>query len=468
MIGIALVILTGYFFLQPKTRYISIFLLFVLATAGFQLIPVDWLVLPPVGISKPYDWVLIFCGVALLFFPKIFLQSRLLNEYKNLKIFSVALVLLLVYSICFRGVEVSISIRVFRDFIFFIPIFLFVTIKQNDFIKIFRLIIYATSIASLFYCLQTLTGKTLLNTVGSDIVTINDDAQPTRFYNLPVFIYPVIFFFFFGKQRFPLKYYSVLFFINALAIILSQHRNLLLAVFCCYILHLILSKKITPVRLVTYIVTGVILFNAGDALLGNRFSDGASDLSHASVSVSPKTINSLNPSELSTTEFRWYMFAERLQYILITPTTSLFGIGFLTEDSRLTQKLRFNIGLPDDAGNVFQVDTGDIIWSVMVLQFGLLGIVCFIFFYFSFFRKFWLFKQDIIPQAGILYIVILFITSFYGTAILQPYTTCMVVLIAAYIYILPKPVKKGRIIFNLNALNESINHNTVLQPRPIY
>ena len=457
MIGLVIFLLAVYFFLYNEKRYISIFCIFMLATSGFQLIPVDLITLPAAGVSKPYDWVLIFTGLMFLFFPKLFLNQAIWKTYKNLKVFGAVLVFLLLYSIYIRGVEVSISIRVFRNFIFFLPIFLFTTIDKKAFEKIFGLIIYATTIASIFYCLQTITGKAILNTVGSDTVTVNDETPVTRFYNLPVFIYPVIFFFFFGKKVVNIKFYYVLMAINAIAIILSQHRNLLLAIICCYLLHLFLSQKIKPVKLVAYVVGAIIVFNIGDSLLGNRFSEGAKDLSHASVGVSPATINALNLSDLSTTEFRYYLVVERLQYVMLNPVTSMFGIGFLTEDSRKTQDLRFNIGLPDDENNVTQVDTGDVIWSVMVLQFGLFGILFFIFFYYYFLRIFYVFKKSVVPQIGILYIVILFITSFYGTAILQPYSTCMVVFIAAYTYVLNTSTNFSIYSFK-NKSNEGFDH----------
>jgi hypothetical protein len=130
----------------------------------------------------------------------------------------------------------------------------------------------------------------------------------------------------------------------------------------------------------------------------------------------------------------------------------LFGVGLLTEDSRLTSLLRFNIGLPDEANGVTQVDTGDIIWSVLILQFGIAGILFFIIYYVSFAIKFLAYKNNPIAQIGVLLIVFLFITSFYGTSILQPYTTCMIMLFAAYLYVLKEfeTVEDPESIFLLN------------------
>ena len=48
------------------------------------------------------------------------------------------------------------------------------------------------------------------------------------------------------------------------------------------------------------------------------------------------------------------------------------------------------------------------------------------------------YKSNPISQIGILFIVVLFITSFYGTTILEPYTTCMLMLFVAYTFVLKR------------------------------
>lgn len=434
MIGMILFIFAAYYYLSDEKRYISIFILLTIATAGFQLIPVSWMILPSVGITKSYDWLLVFCAIIVLFLPKLFFGNGVWKSYQNIIVFALVLLALLCYSIFYVQVEVSISVRVFRNFIFFIPLFLFINLSIEDLTKVFRWVIYATTIASLIYCLQTFVGSTLLNTVGSDLVTTNEEGTMIRFYNLPVFIFPVIFFFFFSQNILNIKYKYWLMAINFMAIILSQHRNLILSIVVCYLLHLLFSNKLRLSKLVVYVFIALMAFNIGNRLLENRFEKGLTDIKGATVSVSPITLNALSANELSTTEFRWYLFVERLQFVLLEPITSLFGIGFLTEDSRLTNSLRFNIGLPNDQNGITQVDTGDIIWSVMILQFGIVGILFFILYYLSFFVKFLEYKENAIVQIGALYIVILFITSFYGTSILQPYTTCMLMLFAAYTY----------------------------------
>ncbi|GEO09882.1 hypothetical protein SAE01_23780 [Segetibacter aerophilus] len=92
----------------------------------------------------------------------------------------------------------------------------------------------------------------------------------------------------------------------------------------------------------------------------------------------------------------------------------------------------FNIGLSDEYGSTYQVDTGDIAWSPLILQFGIFGTIVLVFVYSGFFKKFMLLKEYPLMQTGILYIVALFITSFYSVLIFLPQTICLLMLFVAY------------------------------------
>ena len=62
--------------------------------------------------------------------------------------------------------------------------------------------------------------------------------------------------------------------------------------------------------------------------------------------------------------------------------TALLGIGSIQE--RNINKTIFELGQPDRrTGYISQVDTGDIAWSLLILRFGLIGILVYIFMYFK-------------------------------------------------------------------------------------
>ena len=119
MIGLCCVLPAIHCYLYGRT-WLAVFLLFFLATAGFQMVPVRWMVLPPAGITKSYDWVLLFIAAVAFVRPRIIAALFAWKHFRILVIYCMFLVVLLLYSIFEKGIEVSVAIRVFRNFIFFI------------------------------------------------------------------------------------------------------------------------------------------------------------------------------------------------------------------------------------------------------------------------------------------------------------------------------------------------------------
>lgn len=433
MIGLSCLVLALYWYIGPK-RYLSVFLLFFLATAGFQMVPVNLITLPRMGISKAYDWVLLFAAIVFFFQPKILAVSPIWKHFKILIVFGLILVILFCYSIFIRDIEVEVSVRVFRNFIIFIVLFLFIPLQLSDYKKIFQLIIYATSIASFLYCMQLVLQTSLLNKVTSDLSAGEGAEVITRYYNVPVFVYPVIFFLFYLKHVFYIKYRTILLCINVLAVLCTQHRNLIVAVALCYFLFLVMNNRMKIQYAVVYLLIGGGLFVGADSLMNQRFSKGFENISRLSLNTSDVNFRNVSLSDLTTTEFRKLIFVERLDFILKDETRSVFGIGLITDDSQKAKALKFYIGVPDDDGNISQISNVDIVWASMLLQLGISGTLIFVLVYLSLFKKIYVQRTDSYMQVGMLYLVTLFITSFYGSMIAMPYVTCLVMLFAAYCY----------------------------------
>jgi hypothetical protein len=328
---------------------------------------------------------------------------------------------------------------VFRNFAFFITLLLFVHLQPADFQKIWRLVIYATTIAAVLYCLQPFLHVLLLNQVSNDIAI--EDVEPVvRFYNVPVFICPVIFFLFFPKHIAPVKFRNIQLVINVTAILLTEHRNLMVAVVLCLILYLFMNNKLKPGAAILYgaLATGILI--AADEYMGQRLSKGLEDIGNSSSQRQVVAFQDVALSDLSTTEFRKLLFMERLHFVTKNETRSVFGIGLMTDDSKKARSLRFYIGIPDDDGNVSQVANIDIAWATMLLQLGIVGTALFILIHLFLLKAFWTQRKNIYMQAGILYIVSLFVSSLYGSVIDMPYTMCMMMLFAAY-YFYISPIK---------------------------
>lgn len=349
-----------------------------------------------------------------------------------LLLYALCLIMALWYSIYVREIEVSVSIRVFRNFIFFISLFIFVQLSIDELKKVVVAIVYASSVASLLYCLQPILKTGLLNRVISDLDMIGANEFVTRYYNVPVFICPVIFFLFYAKPVFNIRFRRVQLGINVTAILLTQHRNVLIAVLLCFFIFLILSKKIKFRNAIIYCVLLPFIWITADNLLNNRLSKGFEDVEHASLTNPAVQVQDIALSDLSTTEFRQLMFKERLSFILKDPVRSWLGIGLMTDDSKKAKSLRFYIGIPDDDGNISQIANVDIAWATLILQLGLLGTSLFICLHLSFLKKFFKQRRNCYMQVGLLYIISLLISSLYGSMIVMPYTTCMIMLLVAF------------------------------------
>jgi hypothetical protein len=434
MIGLFCCLAAIYCYFSGRTG-LAVFVLLLLATAGFQMIPVQWMVMKPLGVTKSYDWVLLFTGAILVIRPRVFAAVFVWKHFKVLALYCLFLVVLLGYSIFVKEIEVSVALRVFRNFLFFITLFLFLPLRPADFGKTAQFIVYATSIASVLYCLQPLLHTGLLNKVISDLDEDSGQDITSRFYNVPVFVCPALFFLWFPAETFRIRFRYIQLGINVLAVLLTQHRNLIIAVLFCFFGYLILNNKLRLGNAVVYCVLSVFILIGADNFLDKRLSKGLDDLGHTtSVSRQAGQFQAVSLSDLSTTEFRKMLFMERLNFVSRNETRALFGIGLMTDDSKKARSLRFYIGAPDEDGNISQIANIDIAWASMLLQLGIAGSLLFIFLHLYLLKVFFSRRHDPYMQTGIFYIVSLFISSLYGSVIAMPYTMCMTMLFAAYYF----------------------------------
>lgn len=431
MVGAILFIVAFALFFR-QNRYISIVLLFALLTGGFQLIPLDYMVMSSVGVTKCYDWVLLFVAAQFLIQPQLFLKNNIWKSFKMLTLYCVILIILLLYSIFIQNIEPAVSVRVFRNLLYFIPIFLFIQLSQEEITKVFNILILVTAFVSLVYCLQQVFHKTLLNGITSDYMGASGEKD--RYYNLPVYVYPIVFFLFFTGPAFQIRFKYILLAICCTAVLLSQHRNLLLAIVLCYFLHFLFNNRFSVAKIIGFSLLSGGLLLLADSLWNNRFSKGLEDISQTSFAISPAAFYDIDLSDITTTQFRQYLFQERLNYILKKNDETLLGVGLITDDSKKAASLNFNIGMDDGYGNVSQVASSDIAWSSMILQMGIAGTIAFILFHIAFLRQFLGVREDGIMQVGALYIIALFITSFFSNTISLPYSTSLLMLFGAYYY----------------------------------
>lgn len=107
--------------------------------------------------------------------------------------------------------------------------------------------------------------------------------------------------------------------------------------------------------------------------------------------------------------FRAAHFLERATFLTETLHTSLFGIGFIHESS-LKNPL-FIVGLVNEDGNVVQLDTGDIAWSLILVRFGFIGIGFVILVNIVMIRFFYIHRTSYLGKVGFVYGLSTFVTS---------------------------------------------------------
>jgi hypothetical protein len=437
MIGLIVVLWACLSYCYPSKRYVTVFLLLFLATAGFQLPPIELMTMPQLRLTKSYDWIFVFLSFALLVHPSVFFNRQKWAAFRYVNILFLFLLLLLFYSVLVQQVQLPVAIRVFRNYTFIILVYLFCELDEKDIKKIFRLVACFTALASVIYCLQLVAGRSLLNNLLDDYSNLDLQINNglVRYYNIPILGTPVFFLLLADKSVVGRKFSWMLLLPVSCAILLSQHRNLLLAIIACCLIYYIIRNNmgILKVSLVLLVSAGVLL--GINSITGNRFGEGASDLTSLFKNgITENDVRMADVNLLSTDEFRFYHFYERISYVLETPARSIFGIGLISEDSRAAKDLHFNIGLPNDSRDVTQIDTGDIVWSLLVMHLGLLGTLLFILMYTDLLRRMWRTRNDPKMMAAFLFILTLLFTSFYGMGIVIPPVTCLTMLFAAYLY----------------------------------
>jgi hypothetical protein len=444
VIGIILLLLAIYYYFEPGKKHLAAVFLFALVTAGFQFLPVSLITLPLLGLSKSYDWLLLFLLV-IFCCDRLFLPTKKFGNDSPHKMVYAVSSLHDIYSVFSEGIELSVSIRVFRNFVFVLSVFVFCSLSTDDITKTFKVIIWCTSLASVLYCLQVVLGVSLLNAVLDDYRP--EDLQVyngiTRYYNTPVFLIPGLFFLLFDTRIAHKRLKWALIFPNVLAIVFAQHRNLILAVLVCVIIFYVVRLKVSVGRIVFTCLLSLILLVGVDKLIDNRLSDGFADLEQIVTNgLSSADLMTAQLGDMSTSEFRFYLFYERINYITRDFWHSLFGIGLITEDSRVVKSLNFNIGLIDDTGGIIQVDTSDIAWSSMIIYFGIAGTIIFMTIYAGFLRRFYALRSANTMMVGFLFIINLLITSFYSVTIISQPTICLLMMFGAYHYLLSNQKKE--------------------------
>lgn len=422
MLGLILFIVYWFTFLQKRYE-MNLFVLFLLATSCYQFVPVSIIELNPV-ITKPYDWVslIIICHL-------LFRWTHIpFKKYLTLpvRLYLAFLVFLGLYSLTVLHVETKVVLSVFRLHLFIISPILFTEYKHETIESVIKWVCAFTVLASVVYILQAFIGKAILSSLQSDdLIGKPANGGLIRFYNLP--FYAIFAFIYYARKvfdKFNPRYllYAVIVF---LAIVISFNRNTLIVAILSLIAVYYHNRKVKLINVAFLVLLGWVVTLPLAGSDDSRLNQGFNDLKNFGSSMSLSDISDYKPSEvseLSTTQFRALHFYERFSYVTGKGLfTSLTGVGLVNEQSSFKNKLDFSIGLVNESTDeVVQIDTGDIVWSLLILQTGLIGIALFITLYCNYIRFCLKYKIYTFSYLSAIFISALLLTSFFGTDIISP------------------------------------------------
>jgi hypothetical protein len=203
-----------------------------------------------------------------------------------------------------------------------------------------------------------------------------------------------------------------------IAIVLTQHRAVMMAYVFCVGLHLLMTKKRGRFLQYGLIVLVFSLF-AGEAIL-SRFEDDQSNRStiediKAVVNLDYESaVNNEFENANGTFSFRVLLLTERIDYMIKHPRSAVFGLGTRHEDSPKTQKqFDFFLGTDNHRGGIGQLSSADLVWVTPLMRFGFLGIALLL--YLSWVISTFFYRNrnfSDMAMTAFLYYIFLLLTSF--------------------------------------------------------
>lgn len=414
MLILPLLILSIILYIIGK-RVSSILIFFFFLFDGFQIVP-EVLFDTHVGISKPFDFA--FFYMLLLFIYGIIRYDDFIPINRISKIITIYLsfiIICLFISAFYYHISVVDIIRTSRSYFLVLSYFVIRRIGKEEFDKLIKILFIIVLFQCCLFVIQAFTGIALLTGAES-----GRDGIITRFYNAPLMLYFFVFYAIFcNPYQGCLKVITTI--IPSVTIFLPLHRSLMMAFIVCALIGIYIKigglkviMKYLPFVLI--IIIPILLFTAKS--LGERtFTDISNVLNGNFVDIDDDFVMDEN----STFMFRIAHFFERFIDVTDSKVGTVFGAGFMTEDSNYTfNHFDYQIGLPDDiTGNIVQLDTSDISWSNFIIRYGLVGSLIYLMCYVLLVGFFWKNNDCNLAHSILLYLILLFIISFTSDLLFQ-------------------------------------------------
>ena len=348
------------------------FVFFFFLTEGFHFLNLSWC---PV---KYADFAVVYLmAVALLNIQKgntKFFKPQI-KIYKVVTVIGLYITLEFVRTIVLKEEILSFALSNYRTYIPFFSFWLVQELKEWEIKRLLKQIASITIVSTVFFDLQPLLDIKILQ---------HANVSETRFRNIPYLAY---FFMLLATIRLDFNRWKsvALVLVFLIAIVLTQHRAIMMAYVFCVGLYLLMTKK--GGRFVQYGMIGLVFFLfAGERILSRFEKDGAQNSTLNDIQAVmnldyQSAVYNEYENEGGTLSFRILLLMERVDYMVNNPRYTVFGIGTRHEDSpRTQQQFDFFLGSHRSSNDTKgQISSGDLAWVKPLMRFGFFGIVLFLY-----------------------------------------------------------------------------------------
>lgn len=349
------------------------FVFFFFLTEGFHFLSLSWCPVKYADFAVVYLLVVALLNIVkgnLAFFrPQI-------KIYKVATIIGLYITLEFIRTIVLKEEIFSFALANYRTYIPLFSFWLVQELKGRDIKRLLKQIALITIVSTLLFDLQPFLEIKILQhaNIGERV----NASGFVRYRNIPYLAY---FFMLFATIRLDFFRWKTIIFVLVflIAVVLTQHRAVMMAYIFCVGLYLLISR--TDGKFVQYGIIGLVFFLfAGEAII-SRFESGKQNRSTLNDirNVINMDFGSAAYEEFDiangTLSFRVFLLMERINYIVNNPRYTAFGIGTRHEDSPKTQQFHFYIGTSSHRTNsIGQISSGDLAWVNPLMRFGFLGI----------------------------------------------------------------------------------------------
>lgn len=346
---------------------------FFLLTGGFHFLNQRWC---PVK----------YPDFAVVYLMAVALQNAVKGNHKffkpQIKIYKIVTVIGLYITIEFIRTIVlkeeifSFALANYRAYIPFFSFWLVQELKEREIKRLLKQIAFITILSTVLFDLQPLLNIKFLH---------HASISESRYRNIPYLAY---FFMFLATVRLGFSKWKTITLVSVflIAVILTQHRAVMMAYVFCIGLYLLMSKK--GGKIVQYGMVGLVVFLfAGEAIMTRFEKEGVNNSTtlddiKAVVNMDYQSAASDEfENENGTLSFRVLLLMERVDYMLKNPRYIVFGLGTRHEDSPITQQqFDFILGSNRASRGTFdQISSGDLVWVNPLMRFGFFGIALFLY-----------------------------------------------------------------------------------------